>query len=97
MICIGRATHSLIPLQIIENERVISSLPKVLEKWRNDFSGLLTAASSNDKPSAAVTTIIQNDAIIPWENYVTHEEVKQAVLAQKNKKAVFDRSLHSLY
>ena len=82
-----RATHSLIPLQIIENERVISSLPKVLEKWCNDFSGLLTAASSNDKPSAAVTTIIQNDAIIPWENYVTHEEVKQAVLAQKNKKA----------
>lgn len=62
-----RATHSLIPLQIIENERVISSLPKVLEKWCTDFSGLLTAASSNDKPSAAVTTTIQNDAIIPWE------------------------------
>ena len=37
--------------------------------------------------TATVTAIIQNNAIIPWDNYITHDEIKQAALVQKYKKA----------
>ena len=86
---------SNIPIQVVEGNRVLSSVEEVLTKWKNDFAGLL-AETPSSRPAEQVEKFPRNekhDSTTPgklldrcWETTASLEEVKFATIAQKIRK-----------
>ena len=86
---LNRKNNDNIPLQVIQDGHLISSLPEVLNAWHSTFKNLLTAHAL---PTPFVSEV-DGDNVIPyllgdaWEEKFTEEEVRCALFTQKNIKA----------
>jgi hypothetical protein len=74
---LNRKNNDIIPLQVIQDGHLISSLPEVLNAWHSAFKNLLTAHAL---PTPFVSEV-NGDNVIPnllgdaWEEKFTEEEV----------------------